>query len=164
MNRLRTMITFNRGNECFNYRVAGIALDENQILLHRAVDEAFWTCPGGRAELGETGAQTLKREMEEELNEDVKVIRLLWVVENFFEYAQKNYHELAFYFLMQFPKGSKYLDKSKSFPGTGDDDHLEFKWFSTDCDVLANLPLLPSFLQKSLCNLPDLVEHVVQRD
>jgi hypothetical protein len=102
--------------------------------------------------------------MQEELGEDVEVIRLLWIVENFFEYAQKNYHELACYFLMQFPKQSKYLDKGRSFSGVEDDNHLEFKWFPADCNVLAELPLLPSFLQTSLGKLTDSVEHIIQRD
>jgi hypothetical protein len=41
----RTMITFNQGDECFNFRIAGIAIDHNHILLHRAAGETFWTCP-----------------------------------------------------------------------------------------------------------------------
>ena len=59
MSSERTMITFDRGDECFNFRIAGIAIDENQILLHRAAKDDFWSCPGGRAEMGETGSQTL---------------------------------------------------------------------------------------------------------
>jgi 8-oxo-dGTP pyrophosphatase MutT (NUDIX family) len=78
----RTMITFNRSDECFNFRVAGIAIDNDHVLLHRAVGETFWTCPGGRAEIGETTSQTLVREIKEELNEDIEVVRLcgLWKI------------------------------------------------------------------------------------
>lgn len=159
----RTMITFNQGDECFNFRIAGIAIDNNHILLHRAVGEAFWTCPGGRAEIGETTSQTLIREIKEELNEDVEVIRLLWVVENFFEYAQKDYHEIAFYFLMKLPERSPYLVQEKSFLSVEENTALEFKWFPIDSDVLAGLPLLPSFLQQSLNNLPNVVEQVIER-
>ena len=160
---LRTMINFQQGNECFNYRIAGIALSEDRVLLHRAKGEAFWTCPGGRAEIGETCEQTLVREIKEELNENVEILRLLWVVENFFEYDRHNYHELAFYFLMQFDEQSRYLDKSISFAGTEDDKHLEFRWFPANSDVLTGLPLLPVFLQNSLCCLPDSVQHVIER-
>jgi ADP-ribose pyrophosphatase YjhB (NUDIX family) len=159
----RTMITFNRGDKCFNFRIAGIAIDNNHILLHRSAGDAFWTCPGGRAEIGETTSQTLIREIKEELNEDIEVVRLLWVVENFFEYAQKNYHEIAFYFLMKFPARSPYLAKEKSFSSVEENDTLEFKWFPIDPDILAGLPLLPSFLQQSLSNLPDAVEQVIER-
>ena len=160
----RVMINIQRGDRCFNHRIAGIVLDENKVLLHRAEGEKFWTFPGGRAEIGETGEQTLIREIKEELNENVRVVRLLWVVENFFQYARKSYHELAFYFLMQFPEQSQYLDKSRSFTGLEDDNYLEFRWFPINSSILADLPLLPAFLQTSLDKLPELVEHIIQRE
>jgi ADP-ribose pyrophosphatase YjhB (NUDIX family) len=113
----------------------------------------------------------LIREIKEELNEDIEVVRLLWVVENFFEYAKKNYHEIAFYFLMKFPERldfvhatrSLYLSKDKSFSSVEENTNLEFKWFSIDSDVLTGLPLLPAFLQQSLSDLPNSVEQVIER-
>ena len=164
MNDKRTMITFDRGNECFNFRVAGIAIENNRVLLHTTEKDDFWSFPGGRAEIGETFADTLIREMKEELNEEVEVIRLLWVVENFFVYAQKNYHEICFYYLMQLPERSPYLSKSTSFYGVEGDFDLEFNWFPIDSDALMKLPLLPSFLQNSLNNLPASAEHLIWRD
>jgi ADP-ribose pyrophosphatase YjhB (NUDIX family) len=83
------MIRFEQGNNCFNYRIVGVAVHEHAGLLHQAEGDSFWTCPGGRAELGEAAEQTLQREMREELGVEVEVVRLLWFVENFFEYADK---------------------------------------------------------------------------
>src|SRR5262245_3617383 len=97
------MIRFDKRNQRFNYRVVGIAIYENQVLLHRAEDEYFWTFPGGRGELGEPATETLKREMREELGVEVEVVRLLWFVENFFTYEEMRYHEIALYFLMRLP-------------------------------------------------------------
>ena len=164
MNDKRTMITFDRGKECFNYRVAGIAINNNRVLLHTTEKDDFWSFPGGRGEIGETSAQTLIREMKEELNEEVEIIRLLWVVENFFVYDRKNYHEICFYYLMQFQERSRYLTKSTSFYGVEGDCDLEFNWFAIDSDILAKLPLLPTFLPHSLTNLPASAEHLVWRD
>ena len=164
MSSQRTMITFSRGDRCFHCRVAGIALSNNCVLLHREEGELFWTFPGGRAEIGETAAQTLAREIKEELNEEIEIIRLLWLVENYFNYAQKNYHEIAFYFLMQFPERSLYLNQDQSFQGVEEGKRMEYKWFSINFDVLNELPLLPSFLQQSLSSLPSSVEHIVHRD
>lgn len=124
----------------------------------------FGLALGGRAEIGETSPQTLVREIKEELNENVEVVRLLWVVENFFSYAQRDYHEIAFYYLMQFSKRSHYLTKDKSFVGVEDNACLEFKWFPVDSNLLKELPLLPSFLQQSLNNLPNSVEHIIKSD
>ncbi len=89
------MICFDQGTRRFNYRVVGVAIHDDSVLLHRAAGESFWTLPGGRAEHGETAEQTIRREMLEELETDVHVDRLLWVVENFFEYDGLSYHELA---------------------------------------------------------------------
>src|SRR5262245_16615293 len=101
----------------FHYRVAGVAVHENSVLLHRYEGEDFWTFPGGRAEFGETAEQTLKREMREEIGAEVEVVRLLWFVENFFTYQDKRYHEIGLYFLMRFPTGSKYLVEPGPFQG-----------------------------------------------
>ena len=96
------MITFERDGSRFNYRVAGVALHEGAVLLHRAGHETFWTLPGGRCELLERSSDALRREMIEELGAEVEVDRLLWVVENFFEYNAMKGHEIGFYFLMRF--------------------------------------------------------------
>ena len=156
------MITFLRDNQRFNFRVAGIAIANNRVLLHRLDRDDFWTFPGGRVELGETSQDALLRELKEELNADVEVMRLLWLVENFFEYNNQQYHEIAFYYLMQFPERSLYLTKNLSFPGIESDVFLEFKWFPIDSNILKKLPLLPSFLQESLNNLPTSVKHIIQ--
>lgn len=58
------MITFNRGGECFNFRIAGIAIDNNHVLLHRAAGDAFWTCSGGRAEIEETTSDFSKNQVD----------------------------------------------------------------------------------------------------
>lgn len=62
------MIRFEKGNTRFNYRVVGVAVHENSVLLHQAEGEVFWTFPGGRAEFGETAEETLRREMNERRN------------------------------------------------------------------------------------------------
>lgn len=84
------MIAFEEGEVRFHYRVVGIALNGNRVLLHRAENDDFWTLPGGRVELLEPAHDVLKREMREELEIEIHVERLVWVVENFFQYAGKS--------------------------------------------------------------------------
>lgn len=158
------MIRFDEGNNRFNYRVVGVAVHENAVLLHQAEGDPFWTFPGGRAELGESAEQTLRREMKEELDVEVEIVRLLWFVENFFTYEDKHYHEIALYFLMQFPSTSKYLVQSEPFQGQEKEVKLTFQWFPLEPEVLSSLPLLPSFLQTALQKLPESVQHVVHYD
>lgn len=156
------MITFERGNNSFNYRVVGIAVREDSVLLQQAEGDDFWVFPGGRAEFGEAAEQTLKREMREEISTEVEVVRLLWFVENFFTYAGKNYHEIALYFLMQLPATCEYLVEPGPFEGEEEEGtKLIFRWFPRQPELLSSLPLLPSFLQTAIQRLPDSVQHVI---
>jgi len=155
------MIRLKEGDTRFNYRVAGIAVHEGSVLLHQAEGEDFWTFPGGRAEFGETAEQTLKREMREEIGIEVEVVRLLWFVENFFTYADNRYHEIGLYFLMRLPITNNCLVEPGSFQGQEEEVKLTFQWFPRRPEVLSSLPLLPSFLQTALQELPQSAQHIV---
>lgn len=57
----RTMITFKEHGTRFTYRIGGIALHNNRVLLQYADEaEPFWFLPGGRAEIYEPAQETLK--------------------------------------------------------------------------------------------------------
>lgn len=156
------MIRFDERDRRFNYRIAGVAIHDGSVLLHRAEHDSFWTVPGGRAEHGESAEQTLRREMREELETDVEVVRLLWLVENFFELDRRQYHELALYFLIRFP-GRSLPRSSASFDRTDNDTLFRFAWHPLSADALAALPLFPAFLPQGLIDLPASVVHIVER-
>ena len=157
------MIRFDQGNRRFNYRVAGVAIHDGSILLHRAGEEPFWTVPGGRAEHGETAEETIRREMREELDTDVEVVRLLWFVENFFAYDGLQYHELVLYFLIRFPTDSLPL-RAEAFDRFDAGVPLRFRWVPVLSEELARLPLMPPFLPEALTDLPASVAHLVHHD
>ncbi len=152
------MITFDQGDIRFNYRVVGVALHENHVLLHNDVVDDFWALPGGRAELKEAAAQTVSREMVEELGAPVTVERLIWVVEDHYNYRNKNYHEIALYFLIHLEPKSPFLDLSKTYPGLEENVDLTFQWF--DLDKLDSIKLYPSFLPERLKKIPLGVDHI----
>ena len=157
------MITFDDGVGRFNYRIAGVAIQDGVVLLHRAERDPFWTLPGGRAEHGETAEQTIKREMREELDADVDVVRLLWLVENFFEHEGLRYHEIALYFLIQFPENS--LPRtSAAFDRVVNGTLFTFQWHPVQADRLTQLPVYPRFLSQALTRLPPSVVHIVERE
>jgi len=156
------MISFDIGEARFNYRVVGIALEGDRVLLHRAEMDDFWSLPGGRGEMLEPSEETLKREMREELSIDIRVDRLVWVVENFFEYDDKPYHELAFYFLMTLPPDCRIREKTEPFAGYDGDVKLIFKWYQLD--KLKNILLYPSFLREGLSSIPESIKHIVHID
>jgi len=156
------MITFEEGGKRFTYRVAGIALEVDRVLLLRTEKDDFWFLPGGRVELLELSQDALIREMQEELEVKVHVERLVWVVENFFEYEGRSYHELALYFLMSFPPDSRLYEKNEAFVGDEDGLKLIFRWHPLG--KLEEIPLYPTFLRKRLNSIPQITEHIVHTD
>jgi ADP-ribose pyrophosphatase YjhB (NUDIX family) len=157
------MIRFDRGPRRFNYRIAGVAIDDGAVLVHRAEHEPYWTLPGGRAEHGETAEDTIRREMREELETDVDVVRLLWLVENFFHLNGLHYHEVALYFLMRFPPNSLPLASRTFERREAGGAPFMFMWHPLQRDALRELPLYPAFLPQGLTELPRSVVHIVER-
>ena len=157
------MLCFDQGHRRFNYRIVGVAIHDGAVLLHRTDRESFWTLPGGRGEHGESAEETLAREMREELDTEIHVDRLLWLVENFFDYDGLSYHELALYFLIRFPDGST-PRRAESFDRREGDVLFRFRWFQVQPDELRRLPLFPEFLPEGLSNLPPATVHIVERE
>ena len=101
--------------------------------------------------------------MQEELETDVDVVRLLWFVESFFDYDALRYHEIALYFLIRFPDDS--LPRtSAAFDRSDAGVRLRFEWHPVQAELLTQLPVLPAFLPSALTDLPRSVVHIVQRD
>lgn len=159
---MRRMITFEVGNSRFNHRAVAIILDGDWALLHKSENDDFWSLPGGRVELLESSTDALKREMKEELDVDIRIERLVWVVENFFEYDCKSYHEIAFYFLIALPLDSHYYIKDKPFIAHDNGFELTFKWYRID--KLKQLRLYPTLLKKGLNSIPEKTEHIIHTD
>ena len=97
---LNKNISYTHDELKFKYRVVGIAIHDERTLLSRLETEDFWAFPAAR-QFFEESAETLRREMKEELGTQVKIDRLLFAVENFLRW-QKHCHEIAFYYLIEF--------------------------------------------------------------
>lgn len=156
-----TMITFDHDADRFTLRTVGVALDNGRVLLHRSEADDFWALPGGRCELGETAAESLRREMVEELEAVVEVERLLWVAENFFYHGGCVHHELGLYWLMRMPEEWLAAHRAGPFLGYEGDSPMIFQWF--DLSTLESVVLHPAFLRRALSDLPATPEYVIQR-
>ena len=112
-----------------------------------------------------TTRQTLARELLEEIGARARVGRLLWVVENFFRYEQRDNHELGFYYRCSLPETFHWEQTGNSFEGLEiyEDQsrvlRLIFRWFPLD--EVEKLPLYPQFLRAGLLRLPRVVTHVM---
>jgi 8-oxo-dGTP pyrophosphatase MutT (NUDIX family) len=156
-----TMICFDAGEMRFNYRVAGIALRDSQVLLNRLEDQEFWFLPGGRVEMGEPSVVALQREILEELQEEAQVGRLLWINENFFGGdKRKQYHELGLYYAINFAPESPVYRATGPFLASDGHTRLVFQWFPLES--LDKVRLYPPFLVKGLRNLPGQTVHLLE--
>ena len=70
--------------------------------------DTFFGPPGGEIEFGETAADAARREMREELGQDVQPARLLGVLENIFVYEGQEGHEIVFVYETRFEDASLY--------------------------------------------------------
>lgn len=156
------MITFDIGQTRFAYRTVGVCVEDGYALLHRAEIDDFWSLPGGRVEAGETSEEALRREMREELGEEVRIGRLLWVVENFYPLGDRLHHGLGLYYAIALPQESPLRDKAVTHEGREDGLRLELRWFPLA--DLPTLPIYPVFLRTALQRLPETTERVVNRD
>ncbi|WP_341678075.1 NUDIX domain-containing protein [Niveibacterium sp. SC-1] len=156
------MISFPVGNYRFHLRAAAVVVREGAVLLHRAEGDAFWALPGGRVEPGEIAADAVAREMKEELSAEVRAVRLVWVVENFFGYRGESHHEVGLYFLAEPSSASSLMNEPGPYVGREGVRSLEFAWFAPS--ELAALDVRPSFLVPLLKAQDFSFRHVVHRD
>jgi len=141
----------------FNYRVAGVMIENGHILLHKQVSDEHWALPGGRVKVLEDSATGVKREFLEELGVDVEVENLLWVTENFFTYNNANFHELGFYYQVS---SEKVMNHNEAFYGL-EGENLLYQW--VPITKLDELTLYPEFLKTSLTKLPHSTQHIIIR-
>jgi ADP-ribose pyrophosphatase YjhB (NUDIX family) len=157
------MVAFDKEKARFNYRVAGVAIQNGRILLDRNSRNSYWVLPGGHPEMMESMTDALRREVREEIGVDVEVVRLLWIMENFF-HKNKDIHELSFYFQIQLPPASPLLASDGPFYGKEHDYTLTFQWYPIDEVSLLALPLYPSNLAAELTQIPEVTHHLVFHD
>jgi ADP-ribose pyrophosphatase YjhB (NUDIX family) len=155
------MIVFDKDDRRFNYRVAGILLDHDRVLLEREVRTGDCCLPGGRVEWGEAASEAIVREMREELGTEVRIERLVWAVDNFFALDGRRYHEVSFYFLVGLLPGAALPSGQESFSNKGT-ARTALQWYALD--GLTEAPLYPTFLRTGLQALPTEATYMVHRD
>jgi ADP-ribose pyrophosphatase YjhB (NUDIX family) len=153
------MLSLPVGTGRFNFRTAGVWIDDGHILLQGDTREDFWALPGGRVEHMEPAEAALRRELQEELafGEETRIERLLWVMQNFFLAPEwgGDCHELCVCFLVTpgAEDAERLADKTRDHPCAEPDSTLRFRWFP-----VAELPqtcvMRPDFLNSALLDLP----------
>ena len=103
-------IQFEKNDKIFNYRVAVIIRNHNQILVQKDNRVNYYTLLGGRCELGETSINTAIREFKEETGIDASFVKSIGIIENFFtsNFNNKDYHEILVIHELEFKNSKNY--------------------------------------------------------
>ena len=78
-------ITINVEDYKLNVRAAGVIIHNGKILVHKNINSDHYALIGGRVEIGENSANTIKREIKEELGKDIEITGYISTIENFFK-------------------------------------------------------------------------------
>lgn len=123
-------ILFKTEEFIFSYRVGGLLIKEDKILLQKPENDDY-AIIGGHVSGLETTAETLKREFEEELHAKIEVDNLVAVGEVFFPWGQKPCHQICLYYKVHLLNDDD-IPSDCSFHGYDDLDHeridLDFCW------------------------------------
>lgn len=143
-----------------NVRAAGIIIHNNKVLTHRNLNSNHYTFIGGRVEIGEDSATTVKREIEEEVGKEVEIIEHGGVIENFFEMQGTKYHEMLFIHRAEFvdEEDQKIEYTLKNREGK---DYLQYEWI--DIDHLDDYPIKPAII-KEILKQGKFPVHMINKD
>ena len=157
------MISFDVDDNKFNFRVSGIFLDESgrRFLTNTRKHIDFYVLPGGRIEMGEESSESLKRELVEELGIDIDIVGIKATTENFFEFDNKNYHELQYVYVAKLK--DRTIEKNIGrFMGTEEKDIFEWQYI----DKIDSLNYKPAYLKEIIKEVASGnldIRHIIHR-
>ena len=146
-------IVFTEDNNKFNYRVAALIIQNNKLLLQTCPNEDFYALVGGRVSLFEDSKTAIIRECKEEIGIDITNPQLIDVIENFFVYNNKKYHELLFIYKVVLDDNIYIKDGMKTI----DKDNNYNYW--KDFKEIKNLNIKPILIKDIYLN-KDLKHHI----
>lgn len=130
-----------------NIRAAGVIIHNGKILAHRNINSDHYALVGGRVQIGENSAKTVRREIQEELGKNIEITSYIATIENFFEMKGSKYHEILFVHQAEFindeDKKIEYTLKNKEGK-----DYLQYEWL--DLSKIEEYPLYPKAIQTIL--------------
>ena len=135
-------------NVKLNIRVGVILEYNNKILVEKNKKVDFGVITGGRIRTLESGPVALIREVKEELNIDIsnEKYELISLIENFFEFDNKTYHELYFVYKINLKSNMGIEDGFEN----ADNNDSRFYWY--DYEEFKKQNILPAILKEIIEN------------
>lgn len=158
-------ILFKTDGYIFSYRVAGILIKNDRVLLQRSSDDTGYSFPGGHVSFGETNAESLIREFKEEMSVGIKVENLQWVAEIFFNWGNRPCHQICLFYRIALLDETR-IKLTDTFQGIDSLDrvkaNIEFSWIPLS--DLMNIELYPVNAREKLLNPSNSIEHFIYRE
>ena len=100
-------------------------------------------------------------EYKEETGADIKIKRLLWTEEHFWNYKGRRHHGLAYYYLIDFCDGND-IPETEEFISQKDDCNVVLGWMPID--RLKDITIYPTFLKDEIYNLNGELKHFISKE
>lgn len=154
-------VSFLIDNGKFNFRVAGLLIHNNKILIMNDERGSYNYLPGGRVKLNESVEEAILRELKEELNIEGKIVRPLWFNEAFFKEQMSgiDYHEICMYFLIDISE-TDLLSRGNEFTLYEGIHTFNYKWVTFE--ELNEIAFYPLFLKDEIFSLPENLEILTE--
>jgi 8-oxo-dGTP pyrophosphatase MutT (NUDIX family)/DNA-binding XRE family transcriptional regulator len=135
-------ILFDVDGVLFSYRVGGVLVKDNKILLTKVGDD--YSLPGGHSQVGETSQQTIIREFKEKTGFDVAPLNVISTYENFWKWGDKDCHQLCIYYKLNM------VDETQELVLNPDTKGTEYVWF--ELEKLKTINLFPNGISNQILN------------
>ena len=143
-------INFRIDKYIVNLRAVAIIVNEKKVLFQKRKQDEFWALPGGKIRVGETGEETIVRELYEEIGvNNCTVERMQSVSEYFFDFGEDKYHQYIFAYVVKVNDND--ILSNIEFQGIEQNENLVFKWFDKEEIIEDNIR--PAFLNEKLISM-----------
>lgn len=152
---------FHQQDWMFSYRVGALIYHNNHLLMQRSAGAAGYALPGGEVAFGEFSDESLARELKEKLGIAVRVGRLCFVAEQFFE-GEKPCQQINLFYLAEL-KNKEDLPQDTFHPLDDlgrERSELEFTWIPVD--QLSKTKIYPACIRPYLAELPPYTIHLCE--
>lgn len=147
-------ILFDVDGVLFSYRVGGVLIKDNKILLTKDGDD--YSLPGGHSQIGEISQETIIREFKEEAGLDVEPLNVISTYENFWKWDDKNCHQLCIYYRL------KMVNETQKLVPNPDTNDTKFIWL--ELEELKNINLYPIGISDQILNNVNSNSHFIYKE
>lgn len=138
-------------------RVAAVLIRDGKIFVQRDDGGSEYALPGGHVKVGEMLEDALCREFAEETGVQIRVRRMLWSEECFWEWKGRLSHNISFYYLVDTDDSAAIGDSG--FVPQKDNSRVVMGWLPID--ELQNVTIYPDFLKTEIRHLDGGIKHFV---